>query len=288
MTSDVANATSSRWDHSRIVISSDAARPLLPLFELWAYREVLYALVWREMKVRYAQTVAGAGWVILQPLLTTGVLSVLAGRWMKVPSGDLAYPLFAYSGLVPWMYFTHVLTKSSVSLMATGLLSKAYFPRLLLPLGSAVGGLIDLLVAGAMLACLMVVYGVMPSAAILLLPAALLLAVIVSFGMGVWLSVLNLYHRDIAHALPFTTQILFFITPVAYPLSVVPQDWRLVYSLNPMAAVIQCWRSAVLAEPLEMSVPQFALSLSAAGVLVVTGLWYFSRMEPTLADVGET
>jgi ABC-type polysaccharide/polyol phosphate export permease len=210
-----AMAARQSWSDTRVVIAFDARQPLLGVRELWSYREVLYALVSREVKVRYAQTLAGATWVILQPLLTTGVLSILAGRWMRVPAGDLEYPLFVYSGLVPWMYFTHLLTKSSMSLVNTGLLSKAYFPRLLLPLAVVIGGLIDLVVTSMVLAGLMIYYGALPSATIVLLPGALLLALAVAFGV-VWLSVLNLFHRDVAHALPFATQLLFFITPVPF------------------------------------------------------------------------
>src|SRR5687767_6182107 len=230
------------WSDTRVVISFDARQPLLGARELWSYREVLYALVAREVKVRYAQTVAGFAWVILQPLLTTGVLTILAGRWMRVPAGNLDYPLFVYSGLVPWMYFTHVLTKASMSLIHTGLLSKAYFPRLLLPLAAAIGGLIDLCVTSVVLAGLMIYYGVAPSATIVLLPGALLLAAVVAFGVGVWVAVLNLFQRDVAHALPFSTQLLFFITPVAYPVTVVPASWLPLYTLNPMVAVVEFWR----------------------------------------------
>ena len=269
------------------MIAFDAKQPLFSARELWSYREVLHALVLREVKVRYAQTVAGAAWVILQPLLTTGVLTILAGRWMRFPAGDLAYPLFVYSGLVPWMYFTHVQTKSSVSLINTGLLSKAYFPRLLLPLAVPLGAVIDLCVTSAVLACLMMYYGVLPSATIVLLPVALLLAAVVAFGVGVWLAVLNLFHRDVAHGLPFATQLLFFITPVAYPIAVVPAAWRLPYSLNPMVAVVECWRSALFGTPLHLSLLELSGSLGVAAIVIVSGLWYFARHAPTLADVGE-
>ncbi len=269
------------------MIAFDAKQPLFGARELWSYREVLYALVLRDVKVRYAQTVAGAAWVILQPLLTTGVLTLLAGRWMRVPAGDLAYPLFVYSGLVPWMYLTHVLTKSSLSLINTGLLSKAYFPRLLLPLAVALGAVIDLCVTSAVLACLMIYYGVLPSPTIVLLPVALLLAAGVAFGFGVWLAVLNLFQRDVAHALPFATQLLFFVTPVAYPMTVVPASWRPLYSLNPMVAVVECWRWALFGPPPHLSPTQLAGSLGVAAAVIVSGLWYFARHAPTLADVGE-
>src|SRR5580698_5116883 len=170
MNAEIAAVASRRGTGSRIVIRAGSKRPLLDLRELWAYRQVLYALVLREIKIRYAQTVVGVGWAVLQPVLTTIVLSLLAGRWMGVPAAGLPYPLFAYSGLAAWIYFTHVLTKSSVCLLHTGLISKAYFPRLLLPLASAMGGLIDLGVASAILAGLMVYYRVAPGWQLLLLP----------------------------------------------------------------------------------------------------------------------
>jgi lipopolysaccharide transport system permease protein len=278
----------SRDFHSRIIISFDARRPLIAPAELWSYREVLFALVWREMKIRYAQTLAGAGWVILQPLLTTIVLNVLAGLWIKGSADGLPYALFVYSGLVPWMYLTHVLTKSSVSLITAGLLSKAYFPRLLLPMAAAIGGAIDMCVSGAVLVLLMVHYRVFPSLNLLLLPAVLLLVLIVAFGMGLWLAALNLYHRDVAHALPFMTQLLFFLTPVAYPISLVPPVWRLWYTLNPMVGVLECWRWTLFATPLHVSPLELAASMGVGVLILVSGMWYFSSMEPTFADVGET
>jgi lipopolysaccharide transport system permease protein len=206
---------------------------------------------------------------------------------MRVPAGNIDYPLFVYSGLVPWMYFTHVLTKSSMSLINTGLLSKAYFPRLLLPLAAAIGGLLDLCVTSAVLAGLMIYYGALPSATVVLVPAALLLAAVVAFGVGVWVAVLNLFHRDVAHALPFSTQLLFFITPVAYPITVVPPAWLPLYSLNPMVAVVECWRWTLFGTPVPLSWTQLASSLGVAAAVILSGLWYFARHAPTLADVGE-
>ncbi len=272
---------------SRIVIRPDSKRPLLHLGQLWEYREVLYALIRREIKIRYAQTVVGAGWVVLQPVLTTLVLNLLAGRWMRVATDGVPYPLFAYSGLVTWIYFTHVMTKSALCLVNTGLLSKAYFPRLLLPLAAVVGGLIDLFVAAGILALMMVYYRTPPGWSILMVPFCLLLLILVAFGIGLWLAVLNLHHRDFAHALPFATQLLFFMTPVAYPVNIVPPAWRLLYSLNPMVSVVACWRWTLFNKPLEISLEELAVSIAVGMLLLICGLWYFRREEPTLADVGE-
>jgi lipopolysaccharide transport system permease protein len=263
-------------------------RPLLHVGELWAYREVLWALIKREIKVRYSQTLVGAGWIILQPLLTTAVLSILAGRYVKLENSSVPYPLFALAGLVPWTYFTHVLTKASGSLIATGLMSKAYFPRLMLPLAAVVGGLLDIAVASVLVIGAMIYYRVAPGFSILLLPTALCLVVLVAFGIGIWVAVANLYYRDVMHALPFATQILFFLTPVAYPMGIVPANWRLLYSLNPMTGAMVCWRSALLGVPADASPAEIAIS-SAVGISVlIAGLWLFRWREPILSDVGES
>jgi len=284
---DASIPASLRRTASIASIHADFTAPVLNVRELWAYREVLYALVWRDIKVRYAQTVVGVGWVVLQPVLTTAVLTLLAGRWMRAPAQGLSYSLFAYSGLVPWIYFTHVLTKSSVCLLSNnGLLSKAYFPRLLLPLSTAIAGLVDLFVTIVILGLLMIYHGTAGGFRLLLLPCCLLLLIMVAIGTGIWIAVLNLYHRDVAHALPFATQLVFFMTPIAYPSSLVPQSWRLLYSLNPMVGVIACFRWALFASPLDISLLQLTASMMAAVVLVVSGLFYFSRKERILADVG--
>jgi lipopolysaccharide transport system permease protein len=256
--------------------------------ELWAYREVLYALVLREIKIRYAQTAVGVGWAVLQPVLTTVVLSLLAGRWMGVPAAGIPYPLFVYSGLAAWIYFTHVLTKSSVCLVNTGLISKAYFPRLLLPLAAAMGGLIDLGVASAILVGLMLYYRASPGWGILLLPVCVIVLMVFAFGAGTWLAVLNLYRRDVAHALPFATQLAFLTTPVAYPSGLVPHSWRLVYYLNPMAGVIECFRWSLFGRRPDISAWQIGASLAVGAIVTLAGLMYFRRNEPTLADAGDT
>lgn len=273
---------------SVVSIRAGATAPILNVRELWAYREVLYALVRRDVKVRYAQTAVGVGWAVLQPALTTIVLTLVAGRWMKTPAHGPSYSLFAFAGLAPWIYFTHILTKSSVCLQSNnGLLSKAYFPRLLLPLSTAISGLVDLFVTMAILALLMVHYRTAIGFNLLLLPWCLLLLVVVAIGSGIWIAVLNLYHRDVAHALPFATQLVFFITPVAYSSGLVPQSWRLMYSLNPMVGVIECFRWALFGDPLGISVLQLAASMTVGAVLLLAALFYFSRKENTLADVGD-
>jgi len=272
--------------HSRILIAANANRPFLDTSELWRYRGVLYALVRREIKIRYAQTIAGAAWVILQPVLTTAVLTILASHWMGGTTSGIPYPQFAYCGLVPWIYFTHVLNKASYSMLSSGVLTKAYFPRLLLPLASSFGGLVDIAAAASILAVMMAYYRTPPALTVLWLPVSLLLLVLTAFGIGVWLAVLNLFYRDVAHALSFVTQLWFFMTPVAYSVSLVPESRRLLYYLNPMTGVIQCWRWALFGRA-EFTPSELMVSLSSAAGILLTGLWYFRRHEPIFADVGE-
>ena len=225
--------------------------------------------------------------MILQPVLTTIVLTLLAGRWMGIPTDGLPYALFAYSGLVPWIYFTHVLNKSSMCMISTGLLSRAYFPRLLLPMAAAAGGLVDIGAGIMLLGPLMIYHRTALTPAILLLPAGLLLTTLVAFAAGIWVAVLNLYYRDVAHALPFATQLLFFMTPVAYSASLVPPSGRVIYCLNPMTGVIDAWRFFLFGGRVNFSLAEFAISCGTTGILLLAGLWFFRSHEPTLADVGE-
>jgi len=284
----MSTAVTPQTARKRTFISANSKRPFLDVAELWHYRAVLLALVRREIQVRYAQTIAGATWVILQPILTTAVLTLLAGRWIGVPADGLPYPLFAFSGLVVWIYFTHVLNKSCLCMVSTGLLNKAYFPRLLLPLAASIGALLDVAAAGSVLALVMFHYRVAPRLPLLLFPAAVLLLAIMAFGVAVWLAVLNLYYRDVSHALPFATQLLFFLTPVAYSTSLVPPQWRLVYSLNPVTGVLEAWRFTLFGNPQGFSMAEFGVSVLSGTIVLLTGLWFFRLKEPTLADVGES
>ncbi len=277
----------SRQAGSPTVITPENTAPFLDLRELWAYREVLYALIHREIRIRYAQTIAGAGWVILQPLLTAAVLTLLAGRVVHIPAQGVAYTLFAVSGLIPWNYFNHALTKSSLCLVSTGLVSKAYFPRLLLLLAAVAGGLIDLLVASPVLVVLMIWYRTAPGWRLLLLPACVLPLLVATIGIGAWVSILNLYFRDVSHALPFFTQLAFFLTPAAYPISLIPDNLRSVYSLNPLVVAIELWRWSLFRAPFALSAREAITSATAGIALLVSGLWYFRREEPTIADIGE-
>jgi homopolymeric O-antigen transport system permease protein len=257
----------------------------LDVGELLAYHELLYFLVWRTVKVRYRQTILGAGWVFAQPLLTMIVFSVVLGRLAKLPSDGLPYPVFALGGLIPWTYFATALSSSTNSLVDNErLITKVYFPRILLPLALIVAGLLDLAIALLLLVAVAAMYGLTPGAQSVALPGFILLAVTAALGPGLWFSALNVEYRDVRHLIPFLTQILLFVTPVAYASSLVPPEWRLLYAVNPMASVVDGFRWALLGGT---PVPPACLAISATTALAVlaSGLWYFRRVERQFADV---
>ena len=257
----------------------------LNLRELWEYRELLYFLVWRDVKVRYKQTALGATWAILQPFLTMVVFSVFFGGLAKVPSDGIPYPVFSFAALVPWQLFAHALTESGNSLVASQqLITKVYFPRLVIPMSAVLAGLVDFGIAFVVLLGMMAYYGIMPTAAILTLPLFLLLAVAAALAVGLWLSALNVQYRDVRYTLPFLTQFWMYATPIAYPSSLVPERLRSVYGLNPMAGVVEGFRWALLGTAGNVG-PMVFVSAFAVTVLLIGGLMYFRRMEDTFADV---
>ncbi len=252
---------------------------------LWEYRELLYFLVWRDIKVKYKQTALGVTWAILQPLLATLIFSIFFGRLAKIPSDGVPYPVFAYVAMVPWLYFTNALTESSNSLVASqNLIKKVYFPRLVIPMGSVIAGLADFCFAFIVLIGMMFYYGIAPSASIFLFPVFLLLAVCTALAAGLWLSALNVQFRDVKYTIPFLTQFWLFATPVVYPSSLVPAKWRALYGLNPMAGVVDGFRYALLGRAAKPG-PMIWVSAAAVAVLLLGGLLYFKKMESTFADV---
>ena len=257
----------------------------LGLGELRGYHELLYFLVWRSLKVRYRQTVLGAAWAILQPLLTMGVFTVFFGRLAKVPSDGIPYPIFVYTALVPWMYFANAVMQSSNTLLDhERMVTKIYFPRLLLPLASVLSALLDFFIAFAVLIAMMAWYRVVPTTAVLAIPFLLVLASASALAAGLWLSAINVKYRDVRQVVPFLMQVWLFITPVVYPSSLLPAWWRPVYGINPMVGVVEGFRWALLGG---VSAP---MSLVLVATVVVTvaligGLYYFRRMEQTFADV---
>ena len=253
--------------------------------ELWEHRELLYFFVWRDIKIRYKQTVIGAAWVVLQPFLTMIVFSLFFGKLARMPSYGLPYPIFYYSALLPWTYFAGALQNATSTIVEQQrVITKVYFPRLILPVSAVLSGLVDFAVGFVVFLGLMLFYGIVPTPATLLLPALLLLAMLTAFGVGLWLSALNAIYRDVRYVVPFLVQFWLFASPVAYPSSLVPERWRWLYGLNPMAGVIEGFRYALTGrgEP-----PSLLLAASVAAVLlvVVGGLAYFQKMESTIADV---
>lgn len=256
----------------------------LDLGDLWRYRELAWFLAWRDISVRYKQTVLGVAWAVLQPLLTMLAFTAIFGRLARIPSDGLPYPLFAFCGLLPWQLFAYALTESSNSLIANErLITKVYFPRLIVPLATTLAGLADFAIAFVLLIGLIVFYGIAPTWAVLAVPLLVLFAVCAALAAGLWLSALNVQYRDVRYVLPFLTQIGLFLTPVAYPGSVVPGPWRMVYALNPMVGVVEGFRWALLGSH-EPPWATMALSAGMVALLLIGGLYYFRRVERTLAD----
>lgn len=257
----------------------------LRLGELWAFRELLYSLVWREITVRYKQTALGMAWAVIQPFLTMVVFSVFFGRLARVPSDGVPYPVFAFCALVPWQLFAFSLSESSNSVVAhQRLITKVYFPRLLMPMAPIGVGLVDFAVAFTVLAAMCAYYGITPGLAVLTVPLWAMLAVLTALAVGLWLSALNVRYRDVRYTVPFLVQIWLFATPVAYPTSLVPEPWRAVYALNPMVGVVDGFRWALLGS---VDAPRVTalVSVATVAVLLVGGLYYFRRMERLFADL---
>jgi lipopolysaccharide transport system permease protein len=257
----------------------------IELSELWTYRELLYFLIWRDVKVRYKQTVIGIGWAILQPLLTMVVFTMIFGNFAKIPSDGLPYPVFAFTALLPWNLFAGALNRCTLSLVGSAnLITKVYFPRLIVPVSAIISGIIDFAIAFVFLLGLMLWFHIVPTWGAIALPIFLLLTLITALAVGLWLSALDVRYRDVGHAIPFLIQIWMFLSPVAYPLSVVPEKWRLLYSLNPMVGVIEGFRWALLGK----ESPDFkviAVSTAVVVALLLSGVVYFKRIERTFADV---
>ena len=257
----------------------------LGLAGLWDYRELLYFLIWRDIKVRYKQTVLGAAWAVIQPFFTMVVFSLFFGRLAGIPSDGLPYPIFAYAALVPWTFFANGLAQSADSLVGSAnLLRKVYFPRLLIPTAAVLGGIVDFVIAFIVLLGLMLFYGVWPGGNLLWLPLLLMLALITALGVGLWLSALNVMFRDVRYVVPFLIQFWLFATPIAYPSSLLDEPWRTVYGLNPMAGVVEGFRWALLGTA-NAPGPMLAVSSVMAIATLVGGAFYFKRMEKTFADM---
>ncbi len=261
----------------------------IPLRSIWQYRELLYFLVWRDVKVRYKQTALGILWILLQPVLSTMIFTVLFGILLDAPSGEVPYALFVLAGLIPWNYFASSLTRSSGSVVASAnLVTKVYFPRLIIPMAGVLAGLVDFLIVLVALGGLMGIYRVTPTANIWLLPLFLLLAMFTAFGFGLWLSALNVRYRDVNWLMPFVIQVWMYLTPVVYSSSLLPERFRPYLALNPMTGVVEGFRWALFGESMGSAAPGgmlFLISIFITLVVLLSGLIYFRRTERTFADV---
>jgi lipopolysaccharide transport system permease protein len=267
------------------VIEPVAGSVGIDLKELWEYRELVYFMVWRDVKSKYKQSVLGVGWTIGQPVLTAAIFWVIFSQFARLPSDDVPYPLFAFIGLLPWSYFAAAVTRSSTVLVSnSGLVSKVYFPRLILPLAAALVPVIDCALSFVVLGGLMAWYDVMPNAAIVTLPLLLIVAFLTALGIGLWLSALHVKYRDVGVLVPFLIQIWMYASPVIYPLTMVPPRWRQIYSINPMVGVISGFRWALTGgERPDLQVG--LISLAAVTLIALGGLWYFRHAEQEMADL---
>jgi lipopolysaccharide transport system permease protein len=255
------------------------------LGELWDYRELLYFLTWRDLKVRYKQTALGAAWAVIQPLFMMLVFSLFFGRLAGVPSDGIPYPLFTFCALLPWQLFAHSLTESSNSLVRNqNLITKVYFPRLVVPLSAVLAGVVDFAIAFVILLGMLLFYGIVPGWQIVALPFFILLAVMSAMAVGLWLSALNVQYRDVRYTINFLVQFWLFATPVAYPSSIIPSRWRVLYGLNPMVGVVEGFRWSLLGKP-ESPGALVMVSTAVVIVLLTGGMFYFRRMEQQFADI---
>ena len=254
--------------------------------DLWLYRELIYFLTWRDLKVRYKQTLLGASWAILKPFMTMVVFSIFFGDLAKVPSDGVPYPIFSFAALVPWELFSNAISVAGRSLVQNRhMITKIYFPRVILPLSATLAGVVDFLIAFVILIGMLFYYKIPITIYMLTIPLFLLLALITSIGIGLWLAALNVQYRDIGYVTPFLTQFWLFITPIAYGASMVPQQWQFLYSLNPMTGVVEGFRWALLGTSQGAPGTQLAISFAVAITLLLTGFMYFRRMERTFADM---
>jgi lipopolysaccharide transport system permease protein len=279
-------------DHIKVLRPSSGWRGI-DLRELWDYRELLYFLVWRDIKVRYKQTALGAAWAVIQPFLTMVVFTIFFGRLAGIPSDGIPYPVFSFAALVPWTFFANAVAQSANSLVGSqNLLQKVYFPRLAIPVSATLACAVDFLVAFAVLLLMMLAYGITPTIHVVWLPLFLALAWISALGIGLWLAALNVLYRDVRYVVAFLIQIWMFATPVVYPSSMLDEPWRTLYAINPMAGVIEGFRWALLggsaladSEPLATPLAMIAVSTMVAILVLVGGALYFRRLERSFADV---
>jgi lipopolysaccharide transport system permease protein len=281
----IESSTLAKQDEEITLIKPSKGWGSLNLRELWVYRELIYFLTWRDLKVRYKQTALGAGWAILQPVLSMIVFSIFFGGLLNVDSGDVPYPIFSYAAILPWGVFAKALNDTGRSLVSNrAMLTKIYFPRMVIPLASVFSSLADFLIAFIVMLGLMYYYQIAPTSNIWTLPLFLLLAVITALGVGLWLSAMNVLYRDIGYMIPYITQLWFYLTPIVYSASEVPEQWQFFYALNPMVGVVEGFRWALLGTS-DAPSPMIGVSAVIALIVFISGMYYFRRMERTFADM---
>ena len=279
------NASFASREIPEIVIRPPHGWVLLDLSDLWQYRELLFFLSWRDIKVRYKQTILGIAWALLQPLLTMFLFSLIFGKLAGLPSEGVPYPVFTYTALLPWQLFAYALTMSSTSLVTDqSLITKVYFPRLVIPISSVIAGLLDFGLSLLVLLTMLVLYRIPLTARLLMLPLLVLLALLSAIAVGLWLAALNVQYRDVRYTLPFLTQFWMYATPIAYSITLIPERWRIIYSLNPMVGVVEGFRWAILGSSYSVG-PVILVSSAVVLALLLGGLVYFKRMEDSFADV---
>jgi lipopolysaccharide transport system permease protein len=277
-------STADVFEDAKLVIDARDAALGLHLRELWNYRELLYFLTLRDIKLRYKQTALGAAWVIIQPLFTMLLFTLFFGKLARMPSDNIPYPLFAYAGLVPWTFFSNSITNSGQSLVGnSSLISKVYFPRIYIPAGAVGAGLLDFAIASVLLLPMLIYYEVTITWRILLLPAFALLATILALGIGMWLAALNVRYRDVRYAIPFLVQLWLFASPVIYPASIVPPKWKWVLAVNPVTGVIEGFRASILGR--EFDVSTILSSVVVTSLILIFSFFAFRRVEDSFADV---
>lgn len=280
----LSTAAPSLPDHPLVVIEPNQGSGIAGLKDLWAFRELLYFLTWRDVKVRYKQTELGVVWTIIQPLFTMLIFTLFFGRLAGVPSDNVPYPVFAYAGLLAWTFFANAITNSGNSLVGSAnLITKVYFPRIIIPSAAVAAGLIDFVIAFIILLILMIYYGVIITWNFLMFPVFVLLTTLLALGVGMWLSALNVKYRDVRFALPFLVQLWMFVSPVIYPTSFLPAKYRWLLWLNPMTGIIEGYRSALFGRPFNWGA--LAVSVGITGVLLVYASYSFRRMERSFADI---
>ena len=278
------SASSAPLELSRVVIESEESGVQLNLGDLWAYRELLYFLTLRDIKVRYKQTLMGAVWVVIQPLMTMLIFTLIFNKFARLDTKDIPYPLFAYSGLLLWTFFSNAVTTGTFSLVNNShLVTKVYFPRVFMPAAAVGAGLVDLAIASLLLISLAIYYGVRPSWGALLLPLMVILAAILALGTGMLVSALTVKYRDLRHALPFVMQFWMFASPVIYPSSIVPEQWRWLLLINPMTGILEGFRAALTGQPFDWTM--IVISAAVATTLLAVAFYVFRGLEDTFADV---